>query len=355
MNIFVAGYEQDSLDNVKREAAAWADFYGSGLAIGAFGRRGTNALKLRGGQTVDYALPGTPTELFIGLALWQNDAADTGTADGEFLRLYDSSNAGRYISAYVNAGRRLALLVNNGGSITWTSTTPIAAAAHYHIGLHVKTHATTGILGGYLGGNPTPDVAEATGQTGAAGWVLDTMRVRGPGSTNSASKYNVFGDIYVNDSLNTDGLGHNVLWGDMKVVGKKVANGNGANNGLTRSTGADSGALLNDASDATYLSGLAGTTTCATTALGFNASAIKTRAVKMIADKEDATARTLDLTTRVGGVDYLHSAETGNAAKPLEAANKRRYVFLQPLNPATAAAWASVAAIDATEIGPTIA
>lgn len=348
MNILLMGFEADTPDDVKREAASWTDPYAAGLTLPTTGRRGTQCLKLRSAQNLQYALPSTAMEYFIGLAYYVHDVADVG-AGIPFLTLFDSTSAGHYVRAFVNAGRRLQMTCSTGSSIQWVSNTPVTAGAWYHFGLHFKLHATTGALSAHFGGSPTPDAAEVVGRTIASSGVtnFDTLELGSPG-TNLATRYYAFGDVYVNDSDNSDGLGDNVLWGDYKVTGRKLL-ANGSNTGLTRSTGTDDAALLGDNSDATYLYGTAGKTTLTVNPLGFTANSIKTRAVKFIADKEDATYRTLDCTTRVGGVDY-----DGGTPLPLQAASKRRYVFLQPVNPATSARWAQ-AALEASEVGPKVA
>ena len=351
MFIFGAGYEKDTLTDITREAAAVGDFYGSGITLPTTGRRGTKCLRLKGGQTVTYALNPGATELFIGMAF----LAETGAAVSvPFLTFYNSG-AGRYgFSASVNSGRRLVLSPDaSGGPVTWTSATPVAANGWYHLGLHVKLHASAGVLAGYFGGASSPDAAAANGKTSDSALVADTFVLSGPGSSNDGTAYR-FGDIYINDGRNDDGLGNNVLWGDYKAVGRRMSV-NGTNTGLSRSTGTNDATLVSDDSDATYLYGLTGRTTMVPVPLGFSPTNIKGRVVKIVADKEDATMRTLDLATKVGATDYDHATETGDPVKALEATNKRRYAFLQPADPSTGAAWADAAAIDAAEIGPLIA
>jgi len=345
----VLTYDGENLTNVTREAVSVADYYSSTITFPTTGSRGTKCLRLLGGQVVTYAIPANCTEIFMGLRFLAETGAAVGS-DKPFLNLYNAA-AGRFgIQAYINAGRRLVLVPDATSAVSWESTTPVASNGWYHFGLHLKLHASAGVLAAHFDGGPSPDTAAATGKTNdnPATYPINTLQLSGPGSTNDGFGYR-FEDVYLNDNVDDGVSDSHELWGDYKLFARPFS-GNGSNTGLTRSAGSSDSALLVDNSDSTYLYGTSGKTTMTSGAFGFTASDVKMRAFKYIADKEDAASRELGHVTRVNGTDYDHATTS-----PLGVANKRRYVFMVPRNPETSAAWTQAEIEDAdSQAGPKI-
>lgn len=152
-------------------------------------------------------------------------------------------------------------------------------------------------------------------------------------------------DFYVCDG---DGSVNNTFLGDI-VVTARMPSANGANTGLTTSTGVNHAALVDDnpANDDTdycesATPGAKDTYDCA--ALTGTFLAIHGVQINMVARKDDAGARTICSVTRSGGADFDGASKTPST-------NYAQHMEIVELDPNTAAAWANAAAVDAAEFG----
>jgi hypothetical protein len=123
----------------------------------------------------------------------------------------------------------------------------------------------------------------------------------------------------------------------------------GANTALTPSTGTAHAALVddnpaNDDTDYNQSSNVGDKDTYDMAALSGNWASIKAVQVLMEARKDDAGARSICSVTRSGGTDY------DGAAQGLTTSYMYYTEILQN-DPATSAAWANKAAVDAAEFG----
>lgn len=156
-------------------------------------------------------------------------------------------------------------------------------------------------------------------------------------------------DIAYGDT--SGGAPYNTYLGSrMRVETLLAQAGNGANTGLTPSTGSDHGALVDDArnapnSDTDYNAsanvGDKDTYTMSNMTLTGTILAIQTG---VVCKKTDAVARTVCPVVRHSGTDY-----DGTSVPPLTSYGQVRQIYIQ--NPGTSAAFASVSEVNALEIG----
>lgn len=115
-------------------------------------------------------------------------------------------------------------------------------------------------------------------------------------------------DFYANDG---SGSAHTTFDGDMKIV-SLLPSGDGANTGLTPSTGTDHFANVDDATpndDTDYNSGASGKDTYTFPDLDFTPALVHSVSIVAMAKKDDAGARSLAGVVRQGGSDFSETAQ----------------------------------------------
>lgn len=229
---------------------------------------------------------------------------------------------------------------DGGGTLLGTSTALLTADTWHHLEVKVSIHDSTGTVEVRLNG---VTILNLTGQDTQATAIASTSQLVLRTRNNSGGA-----DCYVDDlyAWDTTGSANNNFIGDRKVH-TLFPNADGASEDWTRSTGADSFALVDDFppnDDTDYIS----TATAGhLTALGFQdlpANVTGIAAVQAVyrARKTDAAATDVRTRARSGGTD------ANGTTRPMTT-SYNYYQDIYETDPDTAAAWTR-AGVDAAEI-----
>jgi hypothetical protein len=326
----------DSFDNYS--SAQLLRKYSSGATSGfVTGRFGSAAPIGGNGGNFTRILPAAKTTLIVGF----NFNAAAATPSGTCVMMQAIDGATEQWSVRMTTAGFFTFCRN--GTVLATSTAVPTFGAWNHLEVKVTIDDTVGAYELRLNGT---NILSATGvdtkQT--ANTTADRVNV---GSFSQAGGTTcAIDDYYI---LDTSGAANNNFLGDVKCI-SVLPSANGANTGLTTSTGTNHAALVdenpaNDDTDYNESASVGVKDTYDMAALTGSWASINGVQVNMVARKDDAGARSLCSVIRSAGSDFDGAAQTISSTSFLT------YREIAELDPGTAAAWANAAAVDAAEFG----
>jgi hypothetical protein len=325
------------------------------LAIGAYGRNGTNGARLfqNNENFPQYvtlaALPVSGTVLIIGMDC-------KVTAGFGYQSVFEVLKSGSdQIAIYLTAGgvfevRRRGISFG-GGTLLGTSATALTAGVSTFVEFKITVATSGGTIVTKFNGVTDANLNLSglnTAKVGVDGW--DQIRFGGsaePGSGSTDMTLDLE-DLYIFDG---SGSTHNDFLGDARSLCLFPSTGNGTHAEYAASTGSDHGALVDETTpnDTDYVS--SGTVNHRDTynypAAGVSGT-VAAVTQPLYAKCEAAGVRQLVAICVIGGTTYTHAT-----AQTL-GATWFYYRFQWLVNPATSAAW-TIAEIDAAEFGHKIA
>jgi hypothetical protein len=218
-------------------------------------------------------------------------------------------------------------VTRNGTQIGGTSSYTVPEASWVYVEFQAFIHDTAGYFEVRVNGVCVLSGTNLDTKNTANAWA-DGFIFGNPGSKEAH-----YDDFYLNDDA---GSAHNGFDGDQKVIAY-VANANGSQNGWTPSTGADRYAVIdekpaNDDTDYIYSPTVDDIFSCAFEDFAL-VGVISAVQVLALARKDDAGSRSIQIVSRVGGVNYFSpSVSIGNSYL--------YYRQIQETNPNTGSPWA---------------
>jgi hypothetical protein len=333
------------------DAVATADLgtlylVGGSPTVGAYGPGSTNALRVNGSSTIGWVMPALLPDVVMGFRCYIEDgfqshlcALADGTTDGGniFLALHVNADG----SLRVQQGATNFSALGSAGTAIWTSAPGVVRVATW-LAFEWKAtlDATSGTFTLRLNGEELCDLSPVvTLPSPNAGWSIAYL-----GCNANTIRYR---DWWIcdqsGDRLN-DFLGDRVVESSMAVIG------NGGRAEWTPSTGSDHGALVDDVvldGDTTYNSAASASLRDTYTFPALTrVTSVDAAEIVLTVRKEGYGARAVAGLTRIAGTDYADATDhylTGTYGATRVAL---------PLDPSTPGLpWASVAALEAAELG----
>jgi hypothetical protein len=330
MLLFFDGFDHCT-GNTVAMLTKWASSIGAADPHASGARTGPAGLWMTSGAAdlLSKAFPASGGFL-IGFAL-KNTAAGWGARD--LLQVREGGTV--HLTIYSDGAGHLAVTRN--GTVLATGATVLSLNSFHYIEFKGVIHDSAGSY--------TLRINEAV-ELSASG--IDTRNAGATGQWDrlylgAASAGYAVDDLYVCD---LSGASHNDFLGAVKVETLLPESGNGANVGLTPSTGTDHGALVDEnPPNTTDYNGSAtvgakDTYTYPSLTLAGAVLAVQTN---LYAAKSDAGTRTVCAVVRTGGTDY-------DGANVSPGTTFGYFPEVRPVNPATSAAW-TIAEVNALEAG----
>lgn len=310
----------------------------SGQAIGATGRRSSNALRFTTTTSISRPVPSLST--YIAGVAYQISALPASSQ--EIMEFREASTVHVRLSILADGS----LTISRNATVVGTSAAGVIAAGSFHF-IEVKAVIANSPSGAYEvrvnGVNVLSDASEDT-QNGGTG-VITNVLIQGAASRNVD-----IDDFYI---LDTTGSYNDNFLGDIRVD-HYAPNGNGNSSQLLGSDAdsTDNYLLVDDATpddDSTYVesstSGQKDTYTIAN--MAHTPATIHGVCVKAVAKKDDAGSRSITTVIRSGGSD-TDGATAGLTTSYLG------YSDMHNKNPNGSIAWTK-SAVDAVEAGVKVA
>lgn len=272
------------------------------------GRNGTGNLRTTGsnGCHATYTIPTPQANGLVNLAFSTDSIGVTTEWDYFLIRVGTTV----HLAISVDTTGKLLLRLGSGGALLDTGTTTIAPNTYYHVQMKFVIDDASGSFELRLDGSASAELSYSGDTRNGATATWDNIDFRGQ-SLNADSPFVRFDDVVLGDLTDSGVAGNpaNDWLGDLRVLTKFPETGNGANTGLTPSTGSDHGALVDESTpndDTDYNSGLAVSDkdTYTFPTLGVSTSAIIAIEPVLRAKKTDAGSRSICPVLRSGGVDY---------------------------------------------------
>jgi len=224
-----------------------------------------------------------------------------------------------------------------GGVLVATTNTLLLPNVRYWIDWSTKIHSSTGYTKVYINAANSSATADATytGNTGSSTISFFGFGFPGANITFRAQHF------YANDS--TGGF-NDTIWGDTRIIAC-LPTGDGTT-GLTPTSGSDHYLMVDDTTtddDSTTVSGASGRDTFVFSALGVDASVIRSVAINLTARRNEPSALNLAGTLKTASTFYDATAKQPSTDYLV-------YQFVWEKNPNTSAAWAQ-AAVETAEYG----
>ena len=311
------------------------------------GRNGTGNLRTTGsnGCHATYTIPTAKVNGLVNLAFNTDSIGVTTEWDYFLIRVGTTV----HLAISVNTSGKLLLRRGSGGTLLATGTTTINAATYYHVQMKFVIDDVSGSFALRLDGATSDELSYSGDTRNGATATWDNLDLRGQ-ELSADSPFIRFDDVVLGD-LTDSGVAGNAAndWlGDLRVLTKFASTGNGANTGLTPSTGSDHGALVDESTpndDTDYNSGLNVNEkdTYAFPTLGVSTSAIIAIQPSLRVKKTDAGARSICPVLRSGGADYDGTSQALSISYTY-------YADVYHADPATGLPWDETA-WDALEVG----
>lgn len=326
----------------------WTANVGGATINSTAGVRGGGAMLYgTGNVSVKKAIGSTRTALMQG-ARFKFATLPTSTIQADFMNFRDSVGAGPQVVLRVNAAGKLEVTRGANGTILGTGTTVLVTGVWYYIEFKATINNTTGAVKVVLNGNSaSPEINVSSVNTSATGNNnADTFVV---GEAGNGTPQTTMCDYYAGD---TNGSApQNDLLGDIRVD-CYFPNSDGATLNFTPNSGTVHYNRVNEAApdgDTTYnqdstandidLYGYQSMSHTPVTIFG--------TALNLIAEKDDAGARSINFATKSGATTY-----TGfSSAIGLSTSSYLCYQEIRQLDPATSAAWTKTG-VNSAQFGP---
>lgn len=300
----------------------------------AFGTAGpvprTGAYRMNGNSNTRAIAPGSNT-LIIGFAFYWG-----GTAGSNLVIGQDAGVSQTQTNLELGADGKVRIRAFIGSTIIGESATAVLVSGSWNF-IEAKIFVSNS-------GTFTVKVNGAAVLTGSGDTQTNGSSAIG-GVKFDVGSNNGIDDLFVLDST---GSVNNDLIGDHKVECLTVQTGNGANVGLTPSTGTDHGALVdelpaNDDTDYNFSAAAGAKDTYAFTNLA-STGVVRGVQISIRAKKTDSAAKELAIVTRLGSTDY------DGATTPVASTTYGQYQRMMDTRPSDGGAW-TIADVNGAEFG----
>lgn len=335
--LWAEGFESGLRGNAGTTHHKWSATGASALITGSNVRTGVRALSVGGGAQNCITKVLAPSG--GGIVGGAFNVASTPGSGAILFQVREGTTV--HLSLEYDGSDHLVLKRGAAGTTLATGTTAVQTGGYVCIELQFTIHDTTGSYELQIDGVTEFSGSGADTRNGGAGtW----DRINYVGAVTNTR----LDDLYVCDDSGSAPL--NTFLGPVKIETLLAQAGNGSNTGLTPSTGSDHGALVDDTlnspdGDTTYneSASVGDKDTYNMSDMSLTGTVLAVVTV-LYARKTDAAVRTVCPVIRHSGTDY-----DGSNIQPTTAYTWLEQVYGQ--NPGTSAAWASVAEVNAVEIG----